>query len=71
MLLQLWREQHPRGHEQTRTRKSKLYFGFRESGHAVRTDFLLDYLSDIELRRLNPAAANKSERFNRASSAAQ
>jgi TnpA family transposase len=48
----------------TYSRKSKLYFAFRELGHAVRTGFLLDYLSDIELRRLIQAATNKSERFN-------
>jgi len=48
----------------TYSRKSKLYFAFRELGHAVRTGFLLDFLSDIELRRLIQAATNKSERFN-------
>jgi TnpA family transposase len=48
----------------TYSRKSKLYFAFRELGHAVRTGFLLHYLSDIELRRLIQAATNKSERFN-------
>ena len=48
----------------TYSRKSKLYFAFRELGHAVRTGFLLDYLSDIELRRLIQTATNKSERFN-------
>jgi len=37
---------------------------FRELGHAVRTGFLLDYLSDTELRRLIQTATNKSERFN-------
>jgi len=48
----------------TYSRKSKLYLVFRELGHAVRTGFLLDYLSDIELRRLIQTATNKSERFN-------
>ena len=48
----------------TYSRKSKLYFAFRELGHAVGTGFLLDCLSDIELRRLIEAATNKSERFN-------
>jgi TnpA family transposase len=48
----------------TYSRKSKLYFAFRELGHAVRTGFLLDCLSGIELRRLIQAATNKSERFN-------
>jgi TnpA family transposase len=48
----------------TYSRKSKLYFAFRELGHAVRTSFLLEYLSDVELRRLIQSATNKSERFN-------
>jgi TnpA family transposase len=48
----------------TYSRKNKLYFAFRELGYAVRTNFLLEYLSDVELRRLIQAATNKSERFN-------
>src|ERR1700733_9853332 len=48
----------------TYSRKSKLYFAFRELGHAIRTSFLLEYLSDVELRRLIHSATNKSERFN-------
>jgi TnpA family transposase len=48
----------------TYSRKSKLYFAFRELGHAVRTSFLLEYLSDVELRQLIQSATNKSERFN-------
>jgi TnpA family transposase len=48
----------------TYSRKSKLYFAFRELGHAVRTSFLLEYLSDVELRRRIQSATNKSERFN-------
>jgi len=48
----------------TYSRKSKLYFAFRELGYVVRTSFLLDYLSDVELRRTIQAATNKSERFN-------
>jgi hypothetical protein len=53
-------------HNQARTAllEYQLYFAFRELGHAVRTGFLLDYLSDIELRRLIQTATNKSERFN-------
>jgi TnpA family transposase len=46
------------------SRKNKLYFAFRELGYAVRTIFLLEYLSDVELRRLIQGATNKSERFN-------
>jgi hypothetical protein len=38
---------------------------FRELGRAIRTDFLLRYLSSIEPRRMIQAATNKSEHFNR------
>jgi TnpA family transposase len=48
----------------TYSRKNKLYFAFRELGYVVRTMFLLEYLSDIDLRRLIQSATNKSERFN-------
>jgi TnpA family transposase len=48
----------------TYSRKNKLYFAFRELGRVVRTSFLLDYISDIELRRTIQAATNKSEAFN-------
>ncbi len=48
----------------TYSRKSKMYLAFRELGHVVRTSFLLEYLSDVELRRLIQSATNKSERFN-------
>jgi TnpA family transposase len=48
----------------TYSRKNKLYFAFRELGRVVRTAFLLDYISDIELRRTIQAATNKSEAFN-------
>lgn len=46
------------------SRKNKLYFAFRELGRAVRTQFLLQYIHDIELRRTISAATNKSEEFN-------
>src|SRR3954468_21783960 len=49
----------------TYSRKNRLYFAFRELGRAVRTDFLLRYLSSVELRRVIQAATNKSEHFNR------
>jgi TnpA family transposase len=48
----------------THSRKNKLYFAFRELGSVVRTAFLLEYLSDAELRRTIQVATNKSERFN-------
>lgn len=44
--------------------KNKLYFAFRELGRVIRTLFLLDYISDIELRKSIHAATNKSEEFN-------
>jgi TnpA family transposase len=49
----------------TYSRKNRLYFAFRELGRAVRTDFLLRYVSSVELRRVIQAATNKSEHFNR------
>jgi TnpA family transposase len=48
----------------TYSRKNKLYFAFRELGRAVRTQFLLKYINDVELRRTIHAATNKSEEFN-------
>jgi TnpA family transposase len=48
----------------TYSRKNKLYFAFRELGRVVRTVFLLDYISDIDLRRAIQTATNKSEAFN-------
>lgn len=48
----------------TYSQKNKLYQAFRELGRAVRTMFLLDYLSDEELRITINAATNKSESFN-------
>ncbi|MXQ52528.1 Tn3 family transposase [Shimazuella alba] len=47
------------------SRKNKLYQAFRESGFAIRVLFLLNYLSDEELRSTIQAATNKSESFNR------
>lgn len=49
----------------TYSRKNKLYFAFRELGRVVRTIFLLNYLSSLELRHLIQAATNKSELFNK------
>jgi TnpA family transposase len=49
----------------TYSRKNKLYFAFRELGCAVRTVFLLRFLSDIDLRHRIQAATNKSEAFNK------
>lgn len=48
----------------TQNRKNKLYFAFRELGMAIRTMFLLEYIGDVELRRVIHAETNKSEQFN-------
>lgn len=48
----------------TASRKNKLYFAFRELGRVVRTEFLLKYIGDVELRKTIHAATNKSEEFN-------
>ena len=48
----------------TASRKNKLYFAFRELGRVVRTEFLLKYIGDVELRKTINAATNKSEEFN-------
>lgn len=44
--------------------KNKLYFSFRELGRAIRTMFLLRYISDPELRRTIHAETNKAEEFH-------
>ena len=46
------------------SRKNKLYFAFRELGRAIRTRFLLNYINDVELRRVIHQSTNKSEQFN-------
>ena len=48
----------------TASRKNRLYFTFRELGWLVRTQCLLDYIGDVELRRTIHAATCKSEEFN-------
>ncbi|HEY9835250.1 MAG TPA: transposase, partial [Stenomitos sp.] len=48
----------------TYSRKNRLYQAFRELGRAIRTGFLLQYLSDEELRTTILAATNKCEAFN-------
>ena len=49
----------------TASGKNKLYYAFRELGRAVRTAFLLDSMSNQELRRIIQAAQNKCEVFNK------
>lgn len=48
----------------TFSKKNKLYSAFNELGKAVRTDFLLKYISSQELRKIIDTATNKSESFN-------
>lgn len=48
----------------TYSKKNKLYFAFKELGKAIRTMFLLRYISDIDIRNEINAATNKSEEFN-------
>ena len=44
--------------------RNSLYYAFRELGRVVRTQFLLQYISDIDLRETVLAATCKSEEFN-------
>lgn len=49
----------------TYSRKNKLYFAFRELGRVVRTIFLPQYVSSVEMRHVIQAATNKCEAFNK------
>lgn len=46
------------------SRKNRLYKAFREVGRVVRTVFLLQYISDAELRQLIQAVTNKVESYH-------
>ncbi len=46
------------------SRKNKIFQAFRELGRVIRTIFLLNYINDIDLRRVIHAATCKSEEFN-------
>ena len=48
----------------TYSKKNKIYLAFRELGRVIRTIFLLDYLSDENLRRMIRTATIKSEEWN-------
>ncbi|MBK1724955.1 transposase [Thiocystis violacea] len=48
----------------TYSRRNRLYQAFRELGCAIRTEFLLNYIGQAELRSFIQAATNKSESFN-------
>ncbi|WP_053956400.1 Tn3 family transposase [Inediibacterium massiliense] len=46
------------------SKKNKLYQAFRELGRVERTCFLLQYISDVDLRSTIQKSTNKSEAFN-------
>ncbi|MED1116397.1 Tn3 family transposase [Bacillus paramycoides] len=48
----------------TYSKRNKLYQAFCELGRAIRTMFLLQFMSNEELRRTIQSATNKSEAFN-------
>lgn len=48
----------------TKSNKNKLYYAFRELGRAIRTCYLLEYITDYDLRKFINAATCKSEEFN-------
>ena len=48
----------------TYSRKNRLYQAFQELGRVIRTLFLLEYLSDLNLRETISATTNKVEAYN-------
>ena len=48
----------------TYSKKDRLYRGFQELGRVIRTQFLLNYISDVELRETITAETNKVEAYN-------
>ena len=46
------------------SRKNRLYLAFRELGRVIRTEFLLSYIADVELREMITATTNKVESYN-------
>jgi len=46
------------------SRKNKLYLAFQELGRVLRTQFLLEYISDVELRETITEKTNKVESYN-------
>lgn len=49
------------------SRKNKLYYAFQELGRVVRTQFLLEYISDIDMREIITKTTNKVESYNKLS----
>ena len=48
----------------TYSRKNRLYRAFQALGHVVRTQYLLEYISNMELRQTITATTNKVEQYN-------
>ena len=46
------------------SRKNKLYLAFQELGRVLRTQFLLEYISDVEMRETITEKTNKVEAYN-------
>lgn len=46
------------------SRKNRLYRALQELGRVIRTQFLLEYISDVELRETITATTNKVEQYN-------
>jgi len=46
------------------SKKNRLYQAFQELGYVIRTLFLLEYISDVELREIITAETNKVEAYN-------
>lgn len=46
------------------SRRNKLYLAFQELGRAIRTQFLLEYISDVEMRETITDTTNKVEAYN-------
>jgi len=46
------------------SRKNRLYRAFQELGYVIRTQFLLEYISNVELRETITATTNKVELYN-------
>lgn len=46
------------------SRKNRLYRAFQELGYVIRTIFLLEYISNVELRETITAETNKVEQYN-------
>ena len=47
-----------------KNQKNALYQAFRELGRVVRTEYLLQYINDVQLRQMVNAQTNKSESYN-------